>query len=173
MNEKPTEDYSTQRFSTDNFDCELPPKARAEFFAPKRAPQKQFPWLRVAIALVLFVAMIGSLSHLGSVRRTKPNTVPESLGAIPPAVAPAPRAELTKLPPPKAKLVAMPWPIGSKKLITMPYNIQVAATFRGVKSSETALPKSGNRIGDFWMVGTTPWLWVAAPGTTVPAWVDP
>ena len=35
------------------------------------------------------------------------------------------------------------------------------------------LPSHGNRIGDLWVVGNTPWVWIWAPGAAHAGWVDP
>jgi len=84
-----------------------------------------------------------------------------------------PRAELFKLPPPKAQLVRLPWKVGSLHRVVMPYNIEVTARYKGVLSSEAKLPKNGNALGDMWMVGSTPWLWLVAPGASQADWIDP
>jgi hypothetical protein len=59
-----------------------------------------------------------------------------------------PRAELFKLPPPKAQLVRLPWKVGSLHRVVMPYNIEVTGRYKGVLSSEAKLPKNGNALGD-------------------------
>jgi hypothetical protein len=91
-----------------------------------------------------------------------------------PYAKPAPRAVLVKLPPPKAELIRLPdWKVGETRPVMMPYNLQVLATFRGQLPSIDMLPSSGNQIGDMWVIGDTAWLWLVAPGTAVPSWVDP
>jgi hypothetical protein len=81
---------------------------------------------------------------------------------------------LIKLPPPRAQLVRLPeWRIGEQRPVMMPYNLEVLATYRGRLGSENMLPSSGNMLGDMWVVGDTPWLWVTAPGATRADWIDP
>jgi hypothetical protein len=55
----------------------------------------------------------------------------------------------------------------------MPYGIEVLATYRGRQPSEYLLPSSGNHIGDMYMVGTTPWVWIWIPGAAHADWIDP
>jgi hypothetical protein len=45
--------------------------------------------------------------------------------------------------------------------------------FKGYLADVAQLPRSGNAIGDTWVIGRTPWLWLTVPGTTSPTWVDP
>ena len=91
------------------------------------------------------------------------------------AVAPhAPRAEVVRLPPPRAQLMRLPeWHIGEDRSLMMPYGLQVAARLRGKVLSTDRLPMSGNAIGDTWVIGDSVWVWVAAPGATSASWVDP
>jgi hypothetical protein len=96
---------------------------------------------------------------------------------------PAPRAMLVKLPPPRAQLVRLSQPrmdlvelapshIDETHTIWMPYGTQVRATLRGFLENENQLPQVG-RIGDMYVVGNIPWIWIRVPGTTAPTWVDP
>ena len=86
----------------------------------------------------------------------------------------APRTAPVKLPPPKAQLVRLPeWRVGETRPVTMPYNLEVLATLKGRLDAEWMLPTSGNHIGDTWIVGNTPWLWLVAPGATHADWLDP
>jgi hypothetical protein len=55
----------------------------------------------------------------------------------------------------------------------MPYGTEVAGVFRGNLPSEAALPASGNHIGDMYLVGHTPWVWLVTSGTSAPQWIDP
>jgi hypothetical protein len=91
---------------------------------------------------------------------------------------PAPRATLIMLPPLRAQLVRLPSSlppliIGKRYLATMPYNLEVLATYRGEMASVDMLPSHRNRIGDTWIVNGTPWVWLVTPGTSAPQWVDP
>ena len=89
-----------------------------------------------------------------------------------------PRAQLVSHSVPRAQLVALPkaWPplfVGGRYLATMPYNVEVLATFRGELASLDVLPSQGNRIGDMRVVNGTPWVWIWAPGATHADWIDP
>jgi hypothetical protein len=55
----------------------------------------------------------------------------------------------------------------------MPYNIEASATFKGRLKSENFLPTTNNEIGDMWIVGQTPWIWLQAPGAAKVDWIDP
>src|SRR5262249_29889803 len=79
----------------------------------------------------------------------------------------APRASLVKLPPPRAQLVRLPeWKVGEQRPVMMPYHLEALATYRGRLESQDMLPSSGNQLGDTWVVGNTPWVWIWAPGAT-------
>ena len=81
---------------------------------------------------------------------------------------------LVKLPPPRAELIALPpWRIGESRIVMMPYNVRALAVCRGQLPGESMPPIAGNAIGDTWMVGDTPWIWLITPGTAAPQWVDP
>jgi len=104
----------------------------------------------------------------------------EYLANNPPApraalVIPAPRATLVKLPAPRAQLVRDLPPLspGRQYLATMPYGLEVLATYRGQLQSQDMLPSSGNQLGDTWVVGDTPWVWIWAPGAARADWIDP
>jgi hypothetical protein len=94
-----------------------------------------------------------------------------------------PRAQLLKLPTPRAAVVRLPAPhtdifaitpahIDEAHDITMPYGTVVRATLRGFLRNESQLPRAGH-IGDMYVVGSVPWIWIQVPGTTAPTWVDP
>jgi hypothetical protein len=88
-----------------------------------------------------------------------------------------PRATLVKLPgAPRAQLVGdLPPPVvGRQYLATMPYdNLEVLATFRGWLPSQDDLPSHPNAIGDMYLVGNVPFVWIFAPGATHADWIDP
>jgi hypothetical protein len=87
--------------------------------------------------------------------------------------APPPRAQLVRLPSPRVSLVQVTAEhIDETHRITMPYGTQVLATLRGFLGTENQLPRVGH-IGDMFVVGAVPWIWVQVPGTTAPTWVDP
>ena len=55
----------------------------------------------------------------------------------------------------------------------MPYDLEVLATFRGWLPSQDDLPSHRNAIGDMYLVGNVPFVWLFAPGTTHANWIDP
>jgi hypothetical protein len=86
-------------------------------------------------------------------------------------VKPAPRAELVRLPAPRAQLVLTP---GEQYKATMPYdNLEVLATFRGWLPSQDDLPSHPNQIGDMYLVGNVPFVWLFPPGASRAGWIDP
>ena len=90
-----------------------------------------------------------------------------------PVLPPAPRAQLVRLPTQQQSLTDLsPAHIDESHDIMMPYGTVVRATLRGFLEQESQLPKVG-RIGDMFMVGTMPWIWIQVPGTTAPTWIDP
>jgi hypothetical protein len=89
--------------------------------------------------------------------------IPAPVQQLPPVGSPAPRAQLVKLP---------EWKIDDSHLIWMPYGMQVLAALRGYLGTEAQLPREGH-VGDMWVVGSTPWVWITVPGTGRPTWVDP
>jgi hypothetical protein len=64
---------------------------------------------------------------------------------------------------------------GPGAMLRMPYDesFEVRGVLKGCLSDESALPRTGNHIGDTWIVNNVPWVWITVPGTTAPAWVDP
>jgi hypothetical protein len=172
------------------YDCELPEDVRRQFGAPKRArilrpldpPQKR-SFINAAVlglcGLFFVVACSAVVSWFGNKHESRPAAVPVVVQPAPaPAPAatpsgvvpvPAPRAVLVKLPPPRAKLV---WKIDDSHIVTMPYGMQVRATLRGFLGAENQLPRVG-RIGDMWLVGDVPWIWIQVPGTVAATWIDP
>jgi len=86
----------------------------------------------------------------------------------------APRAALVKLPPPRAQLIRLPeWRVGEERQLLMPYGLKVLGRLKGCLAAEWMLPQEGNVIGDTWIVGETPWVWVCPVGGSVPTWIDP
>jgi hypothetical protein len=83
-----------------------------------------------------------------------------------------PRATLVKPPVPRAQSTSdLPPPVqGQQYLATMPYGLEVLATYRGQLPSEDMLPSSGNQLGDTWVVAGTPWVWIWAPGAARADW---
>jgi hypothetical protein len=54
----------------------------------------------------------------------------------------APRAALVKLPPPRAHLISLPeWKAGETRPVTMPYNLEMLAIYKGRLPSEDMLPQ--------------------------------
>jgi len=201
MNQQPPQDISARRNPT--FDCELPPDVRAEFYRPKRArilvppePPKRPSggnsersganiagrWLWTLFFVLTLVVLAGRFATTPAshpiaappaVQTLDPSLNRRSSPAATPAAVvpiPVPRAQLVRLPAPvpRGQLVRLP----SQQLIRMPYGTEVLATLRGGLGSEAQLPRVGH-IGDLYVVGTTPWIWVQVPGTAAPTWVDP
>ena len=89
-----------------------------------------------------------------------------------------PRAQLVRHSVPRAQLVALPpaWPplfVGGRYLATMPYGLEVLATYRGERPSQDDLPSQPNRIGDMFVVNGVPFVWIWAPGAAHADWIDP
>ena len=221
----------TARFSTVEFDCELPPEAKSELLRPRRPrilgqppcpPQKPpqvdsvrsrghpaLGWLLALIVLVLLGAVIylswpspanraAALQESAARSREVEQQADRALQALrtpaaqtpvvqptpastPSAVVPtpAPRASSVRVSAPKAQLVRLPnftaiapENIDQTHVITMPYGTEVSATLRGFLEQESQLPRVGH-IGDMYVVGTVPWIFIQAPGTTAPTWIDP
>jgi len=57
--------------------------------------------------------------------------------------------------------------------LKLPYKIEVSANYKGRLAAEWMLPASGKHIGDTWVVGDTPWVWIWAPGAAQADWIDP
>ena len=63
---------------------------------------------------------------------------------------------------------------GEQYTATMPYdNLEVLATFRGWLLSQDDLPSHRNAIGDMYLVGNVPFVWLFAPGASRGGWIDP
>jgi hypothetical protein len=214
-----TQDFTARkRFSTDDFECPLPPNVREEleeltkprrpkiFTRPEAPPVHNWAILFAFVAMLLVIGWgVASLHPTPSARSTIKPIAPVAQPTPatvrrPPAdwesgdmaddtasvrgrsgvsrrSVPAPRAALVKLPPTviRAELIALPqWPIGKVIRVMMPYGLRVSATYRGRLPSEADLPVSGNELGDMFVVGdTTSWLWLVAPNTSTPQWIDP
>jgi hypothetical protein len=169
----------------------IPPELDQPLPVPKPESQAPFYWALLLCALTLTGAIYGSWRQ-GAAERARDKAISQPL-APQPTPAPgwradgtaygkagvigrraAPRAELIKLPPPRAELVRLPeWRIGQTRPVLMPYNLEVLATYKGQLGSEAMLPQSGNLLGDMWVAGDTPWVWIWAPGAARADWIDP
>jgi hypothetical protein len=90
-----------------------------------------------------------------------------------PVVPAAPRATLVRLPVPRDDVFAIsPEHLDESHDIMMPYGMVVRATLRGFLEQENQLPRVGH-IGDMYVVGSVPWIFIQVPGTTALTWVDP
>ena len=49
----------------------------------------------------------------------------------------------------------------------------MSATYKGRLAAEWMVPQESNSIGDTWVVGETPWVWLVAPGAAQADWIDP
>jgi hypothetical protein len=63
--------------------------------------------------------------------------------------------------------------VGGKYLATMPYGLEVLATYKGSLPSLDMLPSHRNAIGDTYMVKGVPFVWIWTPGATHADWIDP
>jgi hypothetical protein len=130
----------------------------------------------MVIAILLLALVIWSTSGHKLVHEQV--SVPEPIATptvmIIPRESAAPRAVLVRMPPPRAELIRLPeWRIGDERLLTMPYRLEVLATYKGRLESETMLPVAGNAVGDAWAVGPNFWVWITQPGTSSAQWLDP
>ena len=182
---------ASPQFSTAEFDCELPDDALDELLMPKRAKTLSRPsnasdrrrLIMLAVLVLVLVAIIVAIALMRyqaptvtpTVQPTaSPQSTPALVQPIQPHVSAPPRAQLLKLPPPRATLVALPeWHVGEQRRLLMPYGLEVVGRLRGHSEDELYLPTKGNTIGDTWLVENTPWIWLTVPGTTAPTWVDP
>jgi hypothetical protein len=87
-----------------------------------------------------------------------------------------PRAQLVMHSAPRAQLVALPpaWRplfVGGRYLATMPYGLEVLATFRGLQLSQDDLPSHRNAIGDMFVVNGVPFVWIWVPGAAHADWI--
>jgi hypothetical protein len=124
----------------------------------------------LAAGAALVLAVVIAIGFFGS--STKPKTSDAEIRA-------APRAQLVSHSVPRAQLVALPpaWPplfVGGRYLATMPYdNLEVLATLRGGLPSQDDLPSHRNAIGDMYLVGNVPFVWLFPPGASRADWIEP
>jgi hypothetical protein len=162
--------------------------------APTVRRRSFLPWaIGFAAGALAWAAIVSlSTSHTGQPQAAAvaiptptpvPLSTPAATTAIPSRVAPtlAPRARLVRMPTPtpRATLVRLPElvtitpeHIDEAHTVRMPYGEDVRATLRGFLDSENQLSRAG-RVGDIYVVGKVPWIWVTVPGTASPTWVDP
>lgn len=102
--------------------------------------------------------------------------------AATPAATFAPRAVRVTGHVPRAKLVNPPadgsLQVGNHYRVKMPTGLEVRAKYLGTLAKVEDLPPENlpfhhNRIGDMFLVGGVPWIWVFAPGATHADWIDP
>jgi len=179
---------SQNRFYADGYDCELPPDVRTLLLGPRRPrilgrpkpapPATRLPtWLLALAAVILLGALViwstsqrkpahGQVSAPGPIMTPTPAIIPRS--------DTAPRAVLVQLPVPRAELIRLPqWQVGEQRVVTMPYGLQVLATYKGRLPTTDILPANGNALGDTWAVGDNFWTFITAPGSAAAEWIDP
>jgi hypothetical protein len=181
------------RTDSSRFDCELPDDTLDELLAPRRARMLGRPvkgshrWHTIALVilallLVAAIVVIALIKHqaLTVAPTVQPAASPQPTPALVVPVQPihphvsVPRAQLVKLPAPRATLVALPeWRVGEQRRLLMPYGLEVVGRLRGHSEDDLYLPTTGNAIGDTWLVEGVPWIWIQVPGTPAPTWVDP
>ena len=122
----------------------------------KSPPAKPF---RVSWSLVALLAVFYLLGRIGTFPHPSTSPSPSSRASSPVLVEwPAPRAQLVALPP----------------RLLLPDGRPVAVRYRGEVALESLLPRSGNRLGDTYLVGDRSfWIWTYPIGSAVPAWIDP
>jgi hypothetical protein len=192
---------ASSRFSTADFDCELPPGARAELLKPKRprilghpshAPDRRSAIVLAVLVLLLLAGVVVALIQHQAPTITpavQPPARPQPTASAVPIQTPAapehvveqpilpPRAQLVKLPPPapKAQLVHLR-AIGSFEYVRMPDWRLLGTVYRGELPSAADLPRTGAQLGDMWYTRADGHSWVLAPisaGSSQICWVDP
>jgi hypothetical protein len=178
----------TDRF--DSFDTVLPPKVWREF--KQRPARSKKPSSNLFLPLSIFagaflIALAIWTQPLTTVRKsvrsdnwfrtiaatTVPTPSPVVLTATPAALR-VERAELIRLPmvpAPKAELTTGYEPNTISAM--MPYGTLVFVTLKGRLTGINELPQFGNSIGDCYIVGSVPYVWITVPGGGAPSWVDP
>jgi hypothetical protein len=79
-----------------------------------------------------------------------------------------------KLPQLRAQSISLPeWKVAETRPVTVPYNLEVLATFRAWRPLHGDLPSHPNQIGDMYLVGNVPFVWLFAPGASRAGWIDP
>ena len=164
--------------------------------SPGLKPSATWPlYLAVLIAVVVVGGLIAAWRPQRAVERAPvqaislPTATPQPTVVPSPTPGPAPsamltkgrvvpRAQLVRHSVPRAQLVALPpaWPplfVGGRYLATMPYGLEVLATYRGERPSQDDLPSQPNRIGDMFVVNGVPFVWIWAPGAAHADWIDP
>jgi hypothetical protein len=111
------------------------------------------------------------LFRLHQLARPPVNSSPTRLVFLPQSGSSVPRAQLVRVPP--SGRAGSRWRVGTSRLLTMPYGLEVLGLLKGRLASTELLPQSGNQLGDTWVVGHTPWVWITLPGWSQPMWVDP
>lgn len=156
------------------FDTVLPPRARAEFFKPKKS-QKRDPrdWVGWAIAFA-GLAIAGGL--ISQHPQEKTVGVAHPVPVVQPEPAPVPIVQTLRAIPLDNVLVRRGELLqpGVKLDYKMPYGEVVHGIFKGywTRGDYRTLPRHAH-IGDTYFIGHTPWMFTTVPGTTIPQWVDP
>jgi hypothetical protein len=193
----------TARFSTVDFECELPPGVRAELLRPRRAkmlgrppspPQKPpqvdsarswrhlSPWLQSILTLVgmifvpiFLVTVVWAILAVLSPRPAAPTKPAAPVAQPAPAVLPVPRAlRATLVRLPAPRAELISIPVGGSFFITLPYGQKVWATYTGHVPSFEALPSVGRYLGETRVAADTNIPWVwTTPPGGVAQWVDP
>jgi hypothetical protein len=163
--------------------------------SPGLKPSPKWPLYLAAFVAVLIIGAAVRRQQNGAERAkisqaiSLPTATPQPTVVPSPTPGPAPsamltkgrvvpRAQLVRHSVPRAQLVALPpaWPplfVGGRYLATMPYGLEVLATYRGERPSQDDLPSQPNRIGDMFVVNGVPFVWIWAPGAAHADWIDP
>jgi hypothetical protein len=186
---QPQQGGTARRFSSD-FDCELPPNPRADFYRPRRPqillppkPPKKRSWLdsgrSVALfALLIVLALVAVASWSSKSPNYHPPTTTQSTPTPAPASPLAPRAQLVYKPVRRATLYRLPCQeVGAYKWYELPSQWgggSVWGRYLGTKEHFSEIPL-GPVPGDMWNV-TSPsasWIYCNPAGYPHPIWIDP
>jgi hypothetical protein len=172
MNKEPTPDFTARkRFSINDFDCELPPEARAELTPPPKRPRilarpvkMPVPYGRI-VFLLIAAAVLVSAVNVGTValwrrveaERARTKALPTAPTPAPPVVAP--------------RAIRVP-ATGEIWRIHWSQNWSFPVKVLGRLASTAQLPVEG-RPGDAYVIGDHLWFYGQPPGIAYPCWVDP
>jgi hypothetical protein len=176
------QDHSARRrFSTDNFDCELPPAARTELTQPRRPrilarakdPLPIGRLIMLGFAVLVMIAGIGALWHKGEAERVKtdqailpalstPIATPSHSQTVQPRLA-------TQPPAPRAELISTPhW-------VNMPDGRNILVHYKGEVPDVWALPPQHGINNAMYHVleDGNYWIWTVPLNSNIPMWIDP
>jgi hypothetical protein len=179
-------------FSPD-FDCELPPDVRAEFYRPKRprillppsppkSPARGNSGRSWALVVLLFALALVALASWFTKPPSSHPVTPQPVFRPTPAPAilekAAPRAQLVPVPVRRATLYRLPTQeLGVYKWYELPAEWgsgSVWARYMGTREHFPQIPRA-SVPGDMWnvMSPSASWILCTPSGYTHPRWIDP